>query len=607
MESAKAGAGHIRLTVPELTVAQWFVVAIFALGLGCANVFGGALESDDGALAHGKLGLLALLVRAILTGAVYLIPFSYLWAFAINATSWSTTARKFPARKFSARGFPAAVSPLKHFVILWAVLAVFWLPYWVFLWPGITPADTWSQLRQAVGLAPYNTHHPLAHTLGIGLPFRWFLSFTHNATVSVSLVSLLQLIILAAVVALSSQLLFALPVPAPWRWTVVAFFALNPLVGWYSVVLLKDVWLAASVFLLCSSAVLVLWKLRQGHSVSVPLWILFAASLASVPLMKKTGLYIAVPVLVVFVLLSVGRRRNALLVGICALSFGVGLNAAIAHALNAAPGSARELFSLPSQQISRVIRDHPEVLTAGDRELVQRYYPNADLGNLYGDAYNQKVADAAKGALDVAALEQSPLEYWQLLESLCSKAMGSCLTATARSTLGYWYPGPVDYRIVMHEDWSEVFSAQTQDTPNAGKDQANALLSGGVDTVPDRLHLLRSQVADFVTHGMTRVPVVGWLFLPGAWSWAAVAMGFVALARRRWLALLPLTAALFSVALCLVSPVYAEVRYALPTLFVLPVLVTTTFVSCTRSRTNSAAGVSITDGDVNPVVVPTKY
>ena len=73
------------------------------------------------------------------------------------------------------------------------------------------------------------------------------------------------------------------------------------------------------------------------------------------------------------------------------------------------------------------------------------------------------------------------------------------------------------------------------------------------------------------------IPVLGAAFSIGGWTWAALVFAAVAFLRRRRAHVPVFLLAAAVLATCLISPVFAEARYAYPILLLLPLLGITAF------------------------------
>lgn len=540
------------------------LVSVLAVFFGCSWVVGARLESTDQlgtASAGGRVSLVLEIGIATCVFAAVLFP---VMAWARTWVGW---------RIVGPRGI-WGLSRGKSWLSVSGILICSWLPYWLFLWPGVTTKDSWNQIIQVMGTQPYSDHHPVAHTLALGAVLRPVFALTGNMVATISVLTLIQLVLLAGVTSFCLVTWARFPTTNVVRTVALLFYALNPLFGWHSVTLWKDMWLGAAILAFATITTHILWKIRNQLAVSRWWWValFFAASL--IPLMKKTGIYVLIPAVAVVAIALTGSRLKFLFTCGSAIVVSLVAHAVLVAVLDASPSLPQEPYSIPSQQISRVLRDNPEVVTAEDRILVERFYPGVDLGEQYRWRYNQQVADAAKNALATDELKDNPGDYWRLWVSLCGRAPASCISAAFSSTLGYWYPGPVDYRAVLAQDWTQMYTLEIPEYPGW-----EHILGAGVTSERDVTKPLQLEATELVTHRLTAIPLVGWLLVPGGWTWATLFLGAVALVRRQVLAIPAFILSALTFGTCLISPVYAEVRYAYAILLLLPLLAIVTGLS----------------------------
>ncbi|KAF5294004.1 hypothetical protein FQR65_LT20015 [Abscondita terminalis] len=263
------------------------------------------------------------------------------------------------------------------------------------------------------------------------------------------------------------------------------------------------------------------------------------------------------------------RRMHWLGVGAAATVVYLVAHAAVLTALDAPPGDGREMFSLPSQQIARVVRDAPDSLTDADRNAIARYYPGIDVGA----SYEFDRADAVKNQLDSQALAATPSDYLNLWLRLGKDHPASYLDTLLASTTGYWYPGAPykatgsAYRLVSPDDWVMLVNRPFY-RPGLTVEQVDPNLGSDRESVDPR----RDALAKEINYRLPQLPIIGWAFSIGAWTWAAVVLTAVVILRRRRVAAPVVVLQILVWGTAMISPVYAEARYSLPMLAMLPLL-----------------------------------
>jgi hypothetical protein len=443
-----------------------------------------------------------------------------------------------------------------------------WSLYWVMLWPGTITVDSFRQIIQALHLVPYSDHHPIAHTLAIEFLLNPLVSMTGDINFSLSIITGVQLVALSIVFTLCIDGMRAFNLPGWVLTATYVLFLIHPLTGWYSVALWKDIWLSAFVLILGTVSATILYRIRRGETLSWKYWALFTASIIAVAFAKKTGLIVVVPLVLGIAIYLRGRDLFRWVgFGISAIMLYLAGHALIVLALDVRPGSEVEAWSLPVQQIARTAKLDAETLSDAERATIAKFFNDADLGK----RYEPGSSDPIKGVLSEDLMKTNRSEFIDLWIRLGKEHPITYVDATLNQTLGYWYPD-VTYWMVSASSWSDIlrFTAADKRRDTVEKRIAISLykdLNGGVTTavVPYTPEL-------YPLNSIRRIPIIGWFLSLGAWVWSAILLCAVSVVRRN-----PQTRSvgiLMSAVwvTCLLSPVFAEARYAYPIFLLLPLL-----------------------------------
>ena len=93
------------------------------------------------------------------------------------------------------------------FFVTFIICLIFWLPGYLYEYPGIITPDSINQIEQTLGLIPLSNHHPIAHTLLISICLRPVYAITGNINTAIGFYTLVQMIIMALIVAYSMNTL----------------------------------------------------------------------------------------------------------------------------------------------------------------------------------------------------------------------------------------------------------------------------------------------------------------------------------------------------------------------------------------------------------------
>lgn len=527
------------------------VAALVSILLGTAQALGFRMETQDALEISSRTGFAFAAVEITLASAIFgcvLLPLFH----------YSTRYEGL----VEAPGLNVSRTSFRHRRLLFvSVLAAAWLLWWLFLWPGATTGDSFAQLIQALGLVGYSDAHPIAHTLVIQLLLRSALALTGNIYWAIAFVTLVQLVAMATAVGLATEALFRLSIPKWIPYSVLVLFAAHPLIGWYSVTLWKDIWL--STFLLVFGTVATIIAVRRNRSLEVSwqLWGMLLLAAVGAMLSKRTGVYIIIPSMLITAVFLKGLRLRWLAAGLISFMIYSGLHAVLIVALGVQPARETEAWSLPVQQIARVVKNYPTGLSPAQETTLEYFFPGEDIGMMYEPWKSNVVKDR----LDPEALSADRPRLIGLWAELGREHPATYLDAFVAQTYGYWYPDTY-YWMVPALDWTAMVNLEADrvpETEHLHEDVAESRVTGTS---------IREHVAAELNGNLRHIPIFGLLFSLGAWTWAAVVLAGVAVVRRQRIAAPMVALGGMVWAACMVSPVYAEARYAFPLLLLLPLL-----------------------------------
>ena len=244
------------------------------------------------------------------------------------------------------------------FWFVWGVLILCWLPVVIAYFPGITGYDMDAQEWQIIS-GYYNAHHPILHTLFIGLFYNLL-----GPTIGYGVHTVLQVLMLSAAIAYAMAWLRKIRTPDGLWIALMFFFALSPQHAIMAVSGTKDILFAAAMLVVCVEVCRMLTEPDRSKNTAVIL--ADVAVIALTGMLRNNAVYgmaLMWIVALVFFRRNLGKRFLAvLLAGIVAGSWGTD---AINKAVNAGGTSIREMMSIPCQQLARVYYKYGTSLPVG--------------------------------------------------------------------------------------------------------------------------------------------------------------------------------------------------------------------------------------------------
>lgn len=564
------------------TVSGRLVPALAALAI----VFGRSLDMSDS--FDLVMGGISQAIKASLSFLGWLVLARVGWSYLVAAFDAMRERRCRATAAARRTAEPAGRTPLltralavldRHpFAVPALVLALAWSPCLVGYAPGLFMRDTATQILQWFGypnnasdyLAPLksgvylNQHHPPASTALLGLFVGAGSALAGDENAGVFMFTMFQFALTVLAFAWGMFALKRLEVPVPVRAGVLAFTVIVPVYSNYAVLVTKDVLFADALLVMAAALALLLcpWARRRSEDTA-----LLVAGALGVALFRNGGWLVAVAALLVAAACVRGRkdvrrrRREASVVlatAILVLAVQIGLSVVVYPALGVAPGSVREVLSIPFQQTARYVRDHAGDVPEEDLEAIDAML---DAGAI-GDLYRSHKSDPVKATFKEDAAAEDLMGYARVwLEELMDDP--ACyLEATCANYYGYFYVGDssgwtytsdLSREVMAGDRLSEHFSFHQAENPVSRiLDEACSAYRAFFQLAPVASLLL---CAAFYDWALVFVVV-------GAWRY-----------RTRWL-VPPIALVVLVLAVALIGPCNASTyfRYAYPIAVVVPFL-----------------------------------
>ncbi len=452
--------------------------------------------------------------------------------------------------------------------ICFALVLVFWLPYLVICYPGSVSTDGIYQLGQAVGATQATNHHPWFSTLLMGM-----FAQDGNWERGIFLYVVFHSLVCAAAFAGIAMELHRLTKTWLWPLCAIVYYAIVPTWGGYAQTYIKDTLFYGvfAAFFLC-----VVMVLRTRGKCGPGVWAgLFLLGILGA-LLRNNGLYVAVPSLLCMVL-ALGTRRVKLLLAGCAAGILVvywGWSQMLT-VWGVEPGSIREMLSLPFQQTARYVVECSDELTQEEIQIIDDVL---DYDAILTD-YDPRVADPVKNTYhgDSAALKK----YFGLWVKCGLRHPDIYLEATLDMVFGYFLPG---YRYGSYG--GNYF---LMEKPQYGIEVEFA-------------HPTKVNAVDQYSRLWSRTPGLLLLNAPGTHSWLLILCTAALIRKRKWYGLLSTLPIWLTLGICCVSPVNGLVRYMLPVMACMPLLLGYTWSLLTGSDEKEEVQEDGQDRSVDPLL-----
>ena len=434
-----------------------------------------------------------------------------------------------------------------------ALFGLCWSPYLLVYFPGSLSWDIGEMLAQFFGLRVLGTWHPVFLTWVTG-SFLWLGRLLGSDSLGMGLFMLAQAAVFALALGYTVQAMRRMGANAALQGAAVCFFALVPIWGAYAQFICKDTLYAAVLLLFTVETLLLLRGKTENHP---RFWIRYGAWALFTCLFRNNGLYVIVPAAII--LLSVGLRGKprlwaAVTLG-CAVLCATLFSAVLLPGLGVRDETAGGIYSVAFQQSARVLRDHGDTVTPEEYAEIDKVLDAENLPEKYEPWISDPVKYTLKQYGQGAVKEKEALaQYRKTWLAMLGKYPVIYLEAFVAGNSAYYAFTPKMEGETYNNQAGNRFVFETHPQTATHLDVHLSHLPGTEG--------LRTLLAAFA-RGWRHIPLLSLLLTCAAYTWALVAAG-ISIGRRRWRDLAGFAPALFSLAVCLLSPVNDYFRYFLP-------------------------------------------
>lgn len=471
----------------------------------------------------------------------------------------------FEARSGEIRRIQASTScrtiPFAAFFLLFAVcygaalLAFF---------PGILNYDFEFEISQYIR-GSYEAQHPVFHSLLTGSLYSLGIALFGSSTAGAAAYSVFQILALSAMYACACRFLQR-RVPLPVTLAVTACFALLPFHGILAISTVKDSLFTGLCVLLCIQ----LWALAEDAEAFLSSkWraCAFLLTCLLMALLRHNGVFAYVPACLSLLLVGRARRKRALLLCTATLVACLGIPRGLEALVQASPGPATELLSVPCQQLARTAEradiSEEEYLTINDWFSYATY------------RYRPHDADPCKSAnFNYERYVREPEAFWALYREYAARYPRIYIEAFLENCAGLWNPDDTSHaHSLSSEQWDFVYLKSENIIPDIltqtwGEIEATSYF-------PAYRNVLFS-VAHHARH--EQLPFLSLLFRPSFYVYLLLLSTLRLLhqgQKHRAISLLPV----WGIFLSLLFSACIIIRYAYPIMSAVPVMLALAFFS----------------------------
>ena len=328
------------------------------------------------------------------------------------------------------------LSNKKVFFFSWILIIICWIPYLIKYYPGVMTPDSILQAGQAI-VYGLNSHHPMFHTLIIKVCLT-IGNCINDYNLGVAIYSIMQMLAMSSIFAYTILYMYKKNLPQKFYIIVLVFFAIYPVFGIYSITMWKDI-LFAGAMLLYTIQVVELIHNTDKYIYSIKCNIVFIISVLLVVLLRNNGIYaIVLSIPIMIMALKKYWKRLCIIYILPIVVYSI-FNSFCYNIIHANKGNVAEAFSVPMQQIARVVKYHKNELTNEEKDKINIYIPVEDVESLY----DSRISDPIKNTFNSIAFKENKMSFFKLWFDLFKKYPRDYIESFLYNSYGYWYPDTI--------------------------------------------------------------------------------------------------------------------------------------------------------------------
>ncbi len=445
------------------------------------------------------------------------------------------------------------------------------LPYWIAFFPCSMTWDGGIQISNFYGLENFTNHHPPLMSFFYG-SIAWYSNQWGVANAGMFLITLIQTTMTAFAVAQTFRLFKRMQTPYWMRWGILAYDALFTVWCIFDCTVIKDSFYHPFTLLFTLKVAECIldreaFFQKKGNLV---LFVVYAVLMTQV---RNNGVYVLL-LTIPFLLLLMRGKKLLVLAGMTVISFTAVflLNQVVYPAAGVVNLEEKvDTYCIMYQQTAKYAQKHQDDVTKQEREVLDTLFDYDELAVVY----NPRLADWVKNCLRVqegsaedptgstfAGLKDDYFKVW--FAQLCRHPL-TYAEAFLECSYGYYYPEERTYKegLGFYEEERYTFTSSMSDAHQIEQ------------MAPVRF--LLEQISKF-----EYMPGIGMLYRCGFYTWMMIFLCAYLILQKRYQTLIITIPAWVNILVCLISPVNTCIRYMLPTMCFVPVLVALVF--CERMK-----------------------
>ncbi|MBD5469559.1 MAG: hypothetical protein HDR19_00150 [Lachnospiraceae bacterium] len=441
------------------------------------------------------------------------------------------------------------------------------LPYLIAFYPCSMSWDGGAQICCFFGTEPFTNHHPPLISYLYGA-IAWYSQEWGIPNIGMFAIPVMQTLLSAFALAKVCEFYKRLRLPYWIRWGSLIYYAAFTVWCIFDVTVIKDTLYYPLTLLFALQLISCLiesdwfWSRKRNFVLMIVYAVLMMQT-------RNNGVFVALFALP-FVICFAKGKQALLIAGTCMILFAnTILNNGLYPALGVISLDTKEdVYCILFQQTAKYGQDYPEDVTDEERALLDTIFDYDEMV----EVYNPQLADWVKNCLKLSEYysadhtnkEFSEIkgEYFKVWFAQFLRHPMSYVKTFLECSYGYYYPEAKPYKE------GTGFYETDRNMLTTGMHAYRQIKQ----LKPVRFLLEQVSKAEYL-------PGIGLLYRCGFYTWCVLFAAMYLLAKKRYRLLIAVIPPAVNILVCLISPVNTCLRYAMPTMCMVPVLIGLLFLN----------------------------
>lgn len=449
---------------------------------------------------------------------------------------------------------------VKSIFVVFALILLMWLPYAIADFPGMTSYDFFDELNTFYGIdtnslrvvvpisdeVTLNNNNPVLQTM-LAVTAMKIGNMLGSSYIGIFLFCYIQMVVFALILSYSIYYMSKLRVRAGYRVLTLLFYGLLPWHANFALTTLKDT---------NFSFIMLLYLIFLGDCVlhqeeffaKKGKLILFSGLNLLLMLLRNNGVYVLLVVDVVLLFAFRKQWKKMLIPTVVPVFVYMVLILHVLYpALKISPGSEAEMYSVPFQQIARLVKEQGDHIDKEDQEIIKKVLTKYDE---LPERYNPELADQVKSTYNKYTTSEEMSDFLKVWAKYLRKYPSLYVQATMCGCYGYFYPE------------AEHWLIYTRIEPPG--------LEYGVKS-PERLRTWRLELHQ-MSYILKQIPGLGMLVSLGFYAWLLIIQIMYLIYRKENRKILLWSPIIVLMLTVFVGPANTMPRYVYPLILSMPLL-----------------------------------